>query len=1197
MSSEKIYIIDEADQEIVPGYDLLQDTSFNMEDTIEITEKKLPGQKVSFNNIADKETKEVTVTGLVLNFSQDTTESKLHAILGRTDIEHLYLYADTIIIDDKLSFPQANITISCRHLIIDEQGTLSTTPEQNAQPYAVGNGGDNRKAGAAGEAAGNITLLCHTIENKRATNDAVFLLNGAKGQNGEMGALKKLSPKNDYPLAWSDIEKAAMSFDVIKGTTANWYWPDIDQNKKDKIYYAKIESINYVYSMPFKKHSCGDDKLANQDSGADAIASGAGGNGGAGGKIGFLKFNSTGKKVSWETKGGEEGKSIKIEGGKKAKDSTYYHISIRIYHTGLEYEAVRLLDFKKEFLPKSSIDKELRPVDGKDAKGPDGQKGADGGQETLPETKYSWLQPILLETMLGYAKANFRNGERRKAKWILDHYNNAIKQLPAGLQQDMRMASLIRETGLYMRRLDQNLDFYGYPPGWIPKLSALSNLNIIVESRRELAQLLYFANRLLKQDTANKLTVKDLDWTVKELKKGIKTAQVDITEAFANIKDVKDQIYAVEGQVTDRLRELRDLKKKILLEIEDKARAQALFTGSFEILAGVCSLIPVGQPYLGQLGGGIMKQISKIDIDAENPVKEGLSFAGKLSGEVGGFMEKNQSKISNSANSALTKEIDKGTKELNAFTGQTETAEAELREAEKALGDKFTQQEISLLREKIRLVQNANINDVSSNDYGEIVGSLDELQQTVKAAKDITTGQKQKLEEKLAQLKTDKKTLADKLKTRKAEKEKREKNIETAGKVIKGLTEGITGISSGIQKMMVEFDENDPAVQKKMEAIKNSKYKQEFESINNKIADINKVKLPLVEKLLHLEQKISDGVQRINSNLVQWSVLSDQLVTSVQYGLQPATRISLKRIVQDSWDLLMMECYYLTKSYQYRFLKRIDPVQHGLQKLLEDIEKFLEGKNKADMTEDDYKKMFDTILKGQFKRLAFDLLVNKQAGMGSIDVRESKPVIDGDEKNRDGQNILESLNTYRRVNFRLDDITSSKQATDSWRHYRIVNITFTHIKVKADNPDKLNAAFDFGIRHSGDSIIRAANNTLYYFTSRSNQQKLIPKNEKNISQQIDLQVQSWNASYNGADRNEPNKGLTNAVESVEDDELLNKLLEDFDLKQKYDDEGKPYKSHYPGGNANLTLIIYDDAKKLNYKIEEIGFKVVYEVLK
>src|ERR1700751_2325670 len=113
MSSEKIYIIDEADQEIVPGYDLLQDTSFNMEDTIEITEKKLPGQKVSFNNIADKETKEVTVTGLVLNFSQDTTESKLHAILGRTDIEHLYLYADTIIIDDKLSFPQANITISC----------------------------------------------------------------------------------------------------------------------------------------------------------------------------------------------------------------------------------------------------------------------------------------------------------------------------------------------------------------------------------------------------------------------------------------------------------------------------------------------------------------------------------------------------------------------------------------------------------------------------------------------------------------------------------------------------------------------------------------------------------------------------------------------------------------------------------------------------------------------------------------------------------------------------------------------------------------------------------------------------------------------------------------------------------------------------------------------------------------------------
>lgn len=1209
MATDKILILDELiDQDIAPDYNLLKDKTLSPEDLIEIKEKKLPGKKQSFNNRADAVTKEVFVTGLVLSFTQDLSDSRLNSIMGRNDIEHLYLYADTIMINEKLSFPQANVTVCCRQLIIEESGSICTTAEANPIPFAMGKGEDPRKPGADGEPSGSITLLCQTIDNRRKNEEAVFITAGIKAQNGEKGGLKEWNRRGDVPLSWSDIQHPIINHDSWVGTEKNWHWADFSDNDKKKVYYADIHAMHYGYLDPKRRPmdtTRGDKNMQNQDNGFDAIASGKGGNGGPGGNLNYLEFKSTGKKVNWNLNGGEEGKSDRVEGGKKTKDSSYYHIYIKAFHDDINYNGNKKNkdgSIKESFKPQCYVTATLTSRDGNAAQGPNGSRGGNGNAIKLDAAKTSWLQPALMEAMLAYAKNSFRDGERKKAKWILDIYLNAVKTLPAALKEDMRMASLLREADVYAQRIAQNLDFYGYPPGWVPRLSVLSNLQILVASRRDLAQLLYFANRLLKQDEANKLEVKDLDFAIKELKKSVTAAQADVVAAFDALPEVKNQIGIIETQVKDQLIALRDLKQKIMDEVKDKAQQQALFTGSFEILAGVCSLIPVGQPFVGQIGGGIMKQISKINIDPDNPVKEGLNFAGKLSGEVGGFMEKNKDKIATSVNADLTKEIDKGKKDLNAFSGQIDSMTAEMTEAENALKGTLKDQELAILREKIRLVRTEKGNPMRiANDYGDIVAHIDEMQALVNNARDIANDQKTELSGKLAKLKTEKKTLSDKLKAREKQKADREKNVETAGKVIKGLTDGISGIASGIQTMMVEFDENDPEVQKKFEAIKKSpQYKDKFESINKKIAEINKQKLPLVEKLLRLEQRIQEGVQRINNNLVQWSTLNDQRVSSVQYGLMPATRATLKSVVNESWDLLMLECYYLTKSYQYRFLEKIKPVEFGIKALLEDIEKFREGKDPGTMTEAAYTDLFNKVLKIQFQKLAKELLIKRQTGNGKLYNEISVPVITAADKNAAGEPILEKLNQFRQVNFRLEDIKNAKHGTADWFHYRITSITFQRIVVETSNP---NVSFDFGIRHSGDSIIRTADKKLYYFTSRSSRESsthkpaLLRSNTHEAAPQLDLQVHSWNASYNGADRDKPTHGLTNSTDSTEDDRLLAELLQNFELETEYNKAGKPYREHYPGGSSLLTLIIYDTSPELEFKIKEVEFKVGYEVLR
>jgi len=1198
MPAEQIYIIDESlSQDDSSAYNPMLDASINMEDFIEIKERKLPGKKPSFNNIADASTKEVVVTGLVLHFSQDVSDSRLKSVIRRTDMEFLYLYADTIIVNDKLSFPQTNVSIICRHLIIEKNGTLSTTPENNAQLFAVGTGGDTRKAGATGEPAGKVTLLCNTIENKHTENGPVFFLNGAKGQNGEMGGLKQVKIDKGYPVHWDDIRKKIIENDTFVGNYGSWAWPETSDT--DKIYFAKILSNNLTYGpnsgRRYYKTTHGDENKQNQDNGADAIASGIGGNGGIGGNISYLEFKKEGRNPDWDLGGGEPGTSTRIEGGKKAKDSTYYHIEISAWHKDPNWE----WNDKKNRQPHYWKLRTLTSHDGNPAKNSDGQKGANGTSEKLPADKYSWLHPILMETMLQFAKTAFRDGERRRAKWILEKYNEAIKTLPAALKEEMRTAALVREVDLYLSRLAKNLDFYGYPPGWIPRLSVLSNLKVIKDSRRDLAQLLFFANRLLNASEKSKSKAADLEWTIKELNKGLKNAQADISAAFEELPQVQGKISEVEGQIRVQLDELSKLKKKIHDEVEEKSKEQALFTGSMKILGGICALVPVGQPYVGQLGGDIFERVSKIDIDSKKPLGEVLTFAGGFAEDVGSFYEKNEAKLKADLTSELSGEIKKGTKDLNKFSDDITSTKADLKDAEKALKETFKDQEISLMRDKMKVIRNINTGGSgsfsSAEDYADIISYMDELQQSITNARDITETQKQELNKKLGQLKTDKKDLTTKLKASKAAKAKREGSIETAGKVIKGFTQGISGIAGGIQAMMVEFDENDPKVQEKMAAIMASVYSKEFDTINKKVAEINKQKLPLTERLMYLEQKISDGVQRINNNLVQWSVLNDELVNEVQTDLLPATTLYLKGIVQQSWDLLMQECYYLTKSYQYRFIKKIDPIQHGIKELLKDIENFSKGQDPASMKEDEYKKLFDTVLKSQFKRLAFDLLIKLQETSAKITNKVSIPVID--YKKEDGRVILDQLNTFGEANFRLEDIKSSKQGTGSWFHYRIVKISFEDIVVEADDP---NVSFDFGIRHSGDSLIRATNKKLYYFTSRSSQKnegvKLKGIKKVAAAHEIDLQVQSWNASYNGSQLDKVEGPITNETDSGLDQQLLYEFLKEFGLKEEYDARDKPYKDHYPGATSELTLKIYDDSDKFNFNIKKLAFKVEYEVL-
>jgi hypothetical protein len=456
-------LVDEnTDLKIASDYDPLLKETF--EEYIQITEKTNPGKRRSFNNIPNQETTDIHVSGLVLNWSKDLSRSKLQAVTERGNIESLYLYADTIVINSHLRFPQTNVAIYARRLIIGEGAKIETTPTPFANPYAQGDGSPRNRTpdsktnsgvseqedpdlwwvpfddpyardnpvppderpkyptyrGADGEDAGDINLFVKTARYPKG--EICFILNGSDGQHGEKGGLKDRVTSSDIPVSWEKVFDAVLDFAPVRGiqnAETNWAWaPGMKKELQNgDVYYARV-GITHPDRIGEKSKivTFGDGKIESQDNGLDAYASGDGGNGGKGG---MLRVINPSLLPQYQNKGGNPGNSEKIDGAPKGKDSTklrkiYSVCSYRVSNA----EMIAGIVFGA---------KELKSRDGYAAKGKDGVRGKDGGLELLAGQAAQWLHPYLLKTVVQYAKDAWLAGDRRPGKWLLTKYREAFR--------------------------------------------------------------------------------------------------------------------------------------------------------------------------------------------------------------------------------------------------------------------------------------------------------------------------------------------------------------------------------------------------------------------------------------------------------------------------------------------------------------------------------------------------------------------------------------------------------------------------------------------------------------------------------------------------------------------------------------------------------------------------------------------------
>ena len=164
-------------------------------------------------------------------------------------------------------------------------------------------------------------------------------------------------------------------------------------------------------------------------------------------------------------------------------------------------------------------------------------------------------------------------------------------------------------------RIENGLDYYGNPAGWAPMLSFEVNRTIFDNEIDRAINMLYLSYWLKEEAATAQERVGALTDTIEALKEEIITFKQRYDEAVASLPDLetesvflKQSIDVVQGKLQERERELR-------IQAQNNLREPWWKTG-LKIAGSICSMIPVYQPALGAIGGGMTLAAN---FDAEDP--------------------------------------------------------------------------------------------------------------------------------------------------------------------------------------------------------------------------------------------------------------------------------------------------------------------------------------------------------------------------------------------------------------------------------------------------------------------------------------------------------------------------------------------------------------------------------------------------
>ena len=588
----------------------------------------------------------------------------------------------------------------------------------------------------------------------------------------------------------------------------------------------------------------------------------------------------------------------------------------------------------------------------------------DEGAIRLPTGKAkAWADPLAVDAILAYAKDAYRNGFRADAGSLLEPY---FAELSCVAESDLGPDLSARLTAIdaIRRNLMDNVDFFGHPPSWVPRLRAETNFAIYREVRKTATDLLLFARgRIAAFDARNVNAVKTEEISSK-LWAEIESRRTQVEDSAKQLSASRETIAELATKVAAVQVDIENLRTWTADQARDKVKAQRVFKGVMKLVGGAMKVFPLGQPYLG-LGGDVFAGVGDFNWNKKDAAAQWEPILKGIGGKVDGFLKDNKDLIAKdwAPDPQDPTKRRKLEDDLSATQRDLKTKEAEQAATAEVFKNMWTSDKSEYLKKKqARLDAWKKENDTLSDPnqkknaeakYNNVIAALG----LEEAADFFATGIKlnenvAKLEAEIAKaneaeklrLRTEKEELANfKKKVDEAEqakkaadtaaareKEDREKatgDVKSTLDRLKVIGSGVGEIGAGIAALASPVSPDDPEVKAIVDEILNTK--QEFEIPNEQrdkyrkllkdVAEIQSSQQAAVRTMLGAQQAIAANTAAIAQGLAAASDLAhrSQLVSSVD---DTRVRRHLMDMQTRARDMLQWSLYHFVMAFRYEFL-------------------------------------------------------------------------------------------------------------------------------------------------------------------------------------------------------------------------------------------------------------------------------------
>lgn len=255
--------------------------------------------------------------------------------------------------------------------------------------------------------------------------------------------------------------------------------------------------------------------------------------------------------------------------------------------------------------------------DGSTNIGPIIAAGASGtyGHFELINKSYAYLHPYYISAVMRHVNDAFINNctdyalqTCKEYRTLIDEYMNSVEWEDCGVEEELELQGNMADIGDILFRLEQGLDYFGNPNGWVPLLSFEAYFAAYDNEIDRAIPTLYMYYWLSHVDQTLQNMIAASQFAANTTEQEIHDCQSLLNSLVLEIpvlQDQADEVTAMIDMVTEKIKELQE---KLLAKAKKNVKKRNRFKKAIAIVQGVANVLPV----LGPVGKGVGTAISTV---------------------------------------------------------------------------------------------------------------------------------------------------------------------------------------------------------------------------------------------------------------------------------------------------------------------------------------------------------------------------------------------------------------------------------------------------------------------------------------------------------------------------------------------------------------------------------------------------------